>query len=313
MQNLLPNNKPYLIYVSLCVKEKEEKIISMITSRLKNIVVKSFDYRNEFPSDFNQSDLIIVDVISNKDKLEEIHKKLVYNNLKTTIPYLISIDYTKFKYKDFDVFQKYPDIIFDVYDNNSFNEFAFINRIKCLLSIPRIRKISNIEMEKIQTNIWKLLDYLNMFILVLNKDFVIKIGNFHLARTLGYNDENDLIGLSFEKFIKSNDVELIKHVQTEILNGSESYKEFTFDILDKDYKTITVKWFNMKINGEFNCVFSIGLPLTKEPTLDEDIDSVRAYFRDILEQDKTTINAMKEITMKNANKMLRKVECNNVL
>jgi hypothetical protein len=88
-----------------------------------------------------------------------------------------------------------------------------------------------------------------------------------------------------------------------IVNKSQCYKEFTNDILDKDNKTITVKWFNTLINSEFNCVFSIGLPLTKEPTLDEDIDSLRSYFRDILEKDKTTINAMKEVTMKYSEKL----------
>ena len=106
----------------------------------------------------------------------------------------------------------------------------------------------------------------------------------------GYADQARKKDIDFEKIILS---------EKKTILGNKAYEEFTNNIYNEGTKkSITVRWFNTLINHEFNCVFSIGLPLTKEPTIDEDIDSLRAYFRDILEQDKTVINAMKEITMK---------------
>jgi len=299
----LPNNKSYLIYLSHEDKKFESKLKKMILDNLKNVEVRTFENRSLIPSDedISKVNLIIIDLLFEKDKIEKIHNSLVIINHKSSTPYLLINDHKLFDVNKFLFFKNYPDLIFDFINESTLNEFIFINRIKVLLSIPRTL---NVQKEKIQSNIWKILDYTNMFVIMLDKDLDIKIVNFHLAKILGYENPDDLIGLNWANFLRPSDKDLIGHVCEEIIvNKNKCYKEFTNDILDKDNKTITVKWFNTLINSEFNCVFSIGLPLTKEPTLDEDIDSLRSYFRDILEKDKTTINAMKEVTMKYSEKL----------
>lgn len=310
-----PNNKPYLIYLSHENKECEKKLEELILKNIRNVKIRRFCYNSiGKDSKISNADLIIVDMLFDKDRIEKIHRKLISIYHKVTTPYLLVINDT-FKEEEISFFQNYPDLVYDFANETVFNKFVFINRIKVLLSIPKISKISDCNQKKIQDNIWKLLDYSNIFVVVLDKELNIRIGNYHLANRLGFKSEDDLTCLSWKEFLKPSDIELVKHVNEEVAKNNKEYKEFSYDILDENKQSISVKWFNTFINSEFNCVFSIGIPLTKTPSIDEDIDSIRSYFRDILERDKTTINAMKEVTLKHSEKILknrRKVEFTNV-
>ena len=59
-----------------------------------------------------------------------------------------------------------------------------------------------------------------------------------------------------------------------------------------------VRWFNSSINNGIKGTFSIGIPITKTVTHADDMDSIRSYFRDVIEKDKTTINALKNLVDK---------------
>ena len=296
----LPENRPYLIYLSHENKKFEKRLKDTILNNLKNVEVQTFSGREDIPKDPNimSADLIIIDLIFNDDRLEKLHKGLIEINHKTSTPYLLFMNHSDFDIERIKFIQEYHEVIFEFLNETAFNEFIFINRIKVLLKIPKISKFSHSEIEKIQSGVWELLDYSNMFVVMLDQNLKIKIINYHLSKTLGYDNPSDLVKKDWKDFLRISDHELVQHVCNEIIKGNQSYKEFTNDIIDINKKSITVKWFNTYINHDFNCVFAIGLPLTKEPSIDEDIDSLRAYFRDILEQDKTVINAMKEITMK---------------
>lgn len=302
---ILPGNKSYLIYLSHENKEFEKELKSLILTNLNNVEVKTFPSRECIPNDPNLvlADLIIIDLIFQDERLEKIHKGLIKINHKISTPYLLFTNHKDFDLDRITFIKEYPESIFEFVNELTFNKFIFLNRIKNLLKIPKISKFSQSEVEKIQNGIWKLLDYSNMFVVMLDRDLKIKIINYHLTKVLGYEYPSDLISKDWRQFLRKPDYELIHHISNEIMNGNLNYKEFTNDILDKDGKSITVKWFNTLINHEFNCIFSVGVPLTKEPTLDEDIDSLRAYFRDILEQDRTVIQAMKEVTMKYSEKI----------
>jgi len=301
----LPENRSYLIYLSHENKEFEKKLKDLITSNLKNVEVKTFSSRECIPKDneLMLADLIIIDLIFKDERLEKLHNALIEVNHKSSTPYLLFTNHNDFDLSRIKFIHDYPESIFEFVNELTFNDFIFINRIKVLLKIPKISKFSHSEVEKIQDGVWKLLDYSNMFVVMLDHDLKIKIINYHLSKTLGFDSPTELTGQDWRQFLRKPDYELIHHVANEIIKGNQNYKEFTNDIIDINKKTLTVKWFNTLINHEFNCVFSIGLPLTKEPTIDEDIDSLRSYFRDILEQDRTVINAMKEVTMKYSEKI----------
>jgi PAS domain S-box-containing protein len=303
---LMMNNKPYLIFLTHEDKEFESKIKDLILNNIHNVKVKTFESRSKilYDKDIDEVDLIIIDLLFDEEKLESINQALMTIHHNNYTPYLLFINKSDFKAEKLSFAKEYKNLICEFVDERDFDDFIFINRVKVLLGIPKISKEADIKKEQIQNNIWKILDYCNLFIVMLDKNLNIKIVNYHLMKVLGYDNDEKLIGENWSKFLTNVDLDLIKHVHEEILSGSTLYKEFTNDIIDGNKKTITVKWFNSYINSEFNCIFSIGIPLTKEPSLEDDIDSLRTYFKDILDKDKTTIMALKEVTLKYSEKIL---------
>lgn len=303
--------RPYLIYITHRNKEFEKQLYDLVKGKLHNIEVITFNDITDIPTTPPLADLIIHDV----DFLEKTKKnngcKYTKENLYNvyndhSVPTLIFVTKELYQNTDFSYLNYRPDAIFDFVSEDFFVDYIFINRIRTLLSFPRIaRKYSEQKIE-VQNNLWKALDYSHLFVILLNKDFKVVLANYRLARVLGYQDEGELIGTDWNTHLAAVDDELVKHVLTETLGGSKKYEEFTNDILTKNKERITVRWFNTLINSTFNCVFSIGVPLTKEITVDDNIDSVRAYFTDIIRRDRTTINAMKEVTMKYSEKILGK-------
>jgi PAS domain S-box-containing protein len=300
---MLEISKPFLIYLSYEDKEKQENLKDLILKRLRNVEVKSFVLKKELiiQPEFELADLIITDLCFNLDRIKKIYDILKNIHFKISSPFLFIVDNESIQEELLQPLQN-TKLIYD-FVRYPFLDTIIINRIRVLLSIPKILKSEGLEKNKIQENIWNVLNYSNMFTLILDKQQNIKLANYHLSHVLGFESEEQLIGLNWKMFIKQSDIELVKYVHEEILSGNEFYTEFTNDIINKQGKTITVKWFNSIINGGFNYIFSIGIPLTREPSLNEDIDSIRSYFADILQKDKTTINAMKEITMKYSNKI----------
>lgn len=295
---LLSDQKPYLILLSHRDKDQEKYIFDLIKEKLKNVEIEIFHTKEDLKN--RRCDLIMVDTDFDSDRFECVKKQLEEFHSEET-PYLIFIpaDIDGNKINELTNFGNVVDFLREPICT----EYLLLNRIKILLTIPKICRENDFEQTLVQQHIWKLLDYSNFFVVILDKDLNIKLCNYHLARTLGYENETTMLGLNWIKFLTPYDKTLVSHVHNEILNKSNLYREYSNDIIDREGKPITVKWFNSLINGEFNCTFSIGIPLTKEPTLDQDIDAIRSYFRDILDKDKTTINAIREVTTKYSNKM----------
>ena len=65
-------------------------------------------------------------------------------------------------------------------NGHTFNEFVFVNRVKALLSIPRLSKNFIVQKEAVQNNLWMALDYSNLFVVVLRQHH----------RVLGTRSEN---------------------------------------------------------------------------------------------------------------------------
>lgn len=302
----LPNKKNYLIFLCHSDKDLEFQLFHLILNEIKNVEVQTFENRKllENSDNVKEADLIIMDIKFDIESFEDIYNLLTGLNKKTSATYLIFTNHNTFDENKISFTSK-ENIVCEFLNDITFRNFIFVNRVKVLLNISKIIKKTFIELQKIQSGIWNLMDHSNMFMVMLDKDMNIKLVNHHLTKVLGYNNSSELIGLNWSQFLKSPDIEIILHVISEILKGSKNYKEFTNDILFPGNQAVTVRWFNTLINSDFNCVFSIGLPLTKVPSIDEDIDNIRSYFKEILEQDKNVINAMKEVTMKYSEKILR--------
>jgi len=304
------DNRKFLIFLTHSNKKFQKEMYDTINKNLKNVEVKVFENYTDILSSekINTPDLIIVEITQDKkiiEQFKEFFNKKQEENLSSLMFLCKKEEYNNVCLEFFDFLHK--PTAFDFINEVCFNPFIFINRIKVLLSIPKLTKSSLYTIGKIETNLWNFLNYSNFFILIIDKNLNIKLVNYHLSKTLGFNDEFDLTNQfsSWTNFIKPIDVDLVQHIGEELTKENHSYDEFTYDIILKDGSSITVKWFNIIINTGLDYLFSIGIPLTKEPTLNEDIDSIRSYFKDILQQDKTTINAMKEVTKKYSDLILK--------
>lgn len=303
-------NKPYLIYLTNENKEFEKKIHDILLRDVRNIEVKIFPCRQKLgealTENINFVDLVMLDILFDEESLNRMENILQSIYGKSPTAFLLFTnekDFNEEKFKDIN--NRYPDLIYDFMNEHTFNEFVFVNRVKALLSVPRLSKNFIVQKEAVQNNLWMALDYSNLFVVVLNKKMEVVLANYQLAKTLGFEEENKIIGTNWMDYLGPTDTDLVKHVFEETLQGSKSYEEFTNNIYNKNTKkSITVRWFNTLINSTFNCTFSIGVPIVNEPSVDDNVDAVRAYFTDILRKDKTTINAMKEVTMKYSKKLL---------
>lgn len=127
----------------------------------------------------------------------------------------------------------------------------------------------------------------------------IKTCSYKLAKDLEYKDYKDIVGLSWTKFIRKEDIENLKIVHDNIVKNTEKYqksfREVTSTLLTKSGKTISVKWFNSRIKNGHVSTFSIGIPYNRKVTADDEIDSIRAYWKHVLDKDETTLRALKTL------------------
>jgi PAS domain-containing protein len=147
--------------------------------------------------------------------------------------------------------------------------------------------------------IWDMLNYANMFVLILDKNLIIKLCNWSLATTIGFKDESEIIEKCWLDFIPPRNVELVKQIHSMVKTceeqKEEKYKEVVNDILLLNGETRLVRWFNMCINHSYNMTFSIGImQQTQAQATDE---SIRAYYKGVIEKDRTMIYSLRDFIL----------------
>lgn len=146
--------------------------------------------------------------------------------------------------------------------------------------------------------IWDMLNYSDMYFLVLDKKFSIKLINYRLAKVIGFESEKDAIGENWLQFIHDKDKKQIKNIHSGIISkkNNNCFNEKVTEVISKD-GLVLVKWFNVAINSHYNVVMSFGLPRIIDETATD--ESVRTYYAGILKKDKTMIEFLKEKLNKN--------------
>ena len=154
------------------------------------------------------------------------------------------------------------------------------------------------ELLKTKAAIWDMLNYANMYVLLLDDKMNIRFANYSLSITLGFKDEFEPLGRCWLDFIKESERPIIGNVHRSLVTKAEceKYREFTNDIVTLDDKIITVKWFNAPVNHEYNWTFSFGL--ASQPPVEVTEESVRAYYRDILAKDRTMISSIRDVIIR---------------
>ena len=163
------------------------------------------------------------------------------------------------------------------------------------------------ESSSLKKAIWDLLNYSNVFLLLLDPKMTVKLCNWSLAKCLDFDTEKALTGRCWLEFIPENIQDRIKVIYHAISFDSNienhKYREITHDIKTANNKIITVKWFNTQVNHESNMTMSMGLKLTDNLNIFESEDSIRAYYHDIIKKDRTMITSLKDVVLQGIDKI----------
>jgi PAS domain S-box-containing protein len=152
------------------------------------------------------------------------------------------------------------------------------------------------EKKLLQKAIWDMLNHANMYVVLLDDKMNIKLINYSLATKLGYKNEDEAIGKCWLNFIKEGERIKLEAIHKDITNNKDSkYIEYENEIVTKDGEEILIKWFNIPINSEYHMTFSFGVSRVDPVEITE--DSIRSYYRDIIEKDKTMIRTLKETVL----------------
>ncbi len=150
------------------------------------------------------------------------------------------------------------------------------------------------EIEELRTIIFNMLNFTNMYCLVLNQEMIIKFINLSLALDLGFQSYEELIDRCWLDFIKPEEKQMIKIIHTSVANGSEEweskYREVQSVVKTKQGKEFPVYWFNSHINTDLNWTFSFGI---KKIESDQEND-IRDFYFDIIKRDRVIINSMRD-------------------
>lgn len=163
-----------------------------------------------------------------------------------------------------------------------------------------IERRNNLEYEvrELRNIIFNMLNFTNMYSLVLDQNLTIRFANASLSIDLGFKEYTELIGRCWLDFVVPKERDMISVIHKSIADGTdgwEKYREFKNHIVNTDKDTIEVHWFNSHINTDYNWTFSFGI--RKRPLIIDDInmDSIRSYYRDIINKDREMIIAMRDV------------------
>lgn len=180
-------------------------------------------------------------------------------------------------------------------DGTFYWEIASIAPVKekCgkIISYVKVAEIVT-DLKQTIVNLWNILDYSNYFIAVIDGEREVRLCNRMLAKTLGFETEEELIGKNWFEFVPEAAKEVAQLVQDETIEKKLGTVESTSEIVTLGGKVIIVKWFNSFINSELDWVFSMGVPLQADEQ--ETFDNVREFYREVLAKDRTTIDAIKK-------------------
>lgn len=164
--------------------------------------------------------------------------------------------------------------------------------------IKNLRRESSV----LKKAIWDMLNYANIYVVLLDSDMIIRLINWSLATDLGYESEKDLIGKHWLQFVPKEMCDEVVEAHENLSDNKQlkKYRELTNNIRTLNGEFIPVKWFNVPINSIYHMTFSMGLKLKNlDIEVDNSVseDSIRAYYRDIIEKDRTMIQSLKDVVL----------------
>ena len=120
----------------------------------------------------------------------------------------------------------------------------FINRVNLLLKVSKHHSNLKETIYHKSEDLWNMINYSTFFVVILDKDFNIVKANYSLSTSLGFKNEDDIVGVNWLKFIDESLQEIIINVHDNVKKDTAKFKEFTNDIISINGDKLMVKWFN---------------------------------------------------------------------
>jgi len=255
---------------------------------VKIFTFTTFDQLTKHPL-VKKASLFIIDIELHNNKTGDQAALELHRLNHAPFLFMSGLDY------NFDSFEGY-NLTYD-FIKKPFDMKQTLNRIKVLLKVSETYTDHIFEQTKLKVSLRELFDYTNIYLIILDEDMVVKLCSFKLWKDLGFNSEREIIGLSWKDFIPPKDLKKMEATHKNVINDTKEYqhslREITNKILTKHKSTITVKWFNSRIANSHNYSFSIGIPYNRTITEADEIESIRAYWKYVVDKDETTLMALR--------------------
>jgi PAS domain S-box-containing protein len=184
--------------------------------------------------------------------------------------------------------------MFPIYNSDG----KITNTVCSWIDITREKMLEK-ETKMLQLSLKDLFDHTNIYLVILDKEMNIKLCSYKLAHDLGFKCENELLGQKFNQFLYDEDKEKMMNVHSNVIKNTNEYqkqmREVTNKIITKTNSTIEVKWFNSRIQNGDVYTFSMGIPYNRTVSPSDDIESIRAYWKHVIDKDDTTLKALQKI------------------
>ena len=266
---------------------------TMLTKDFPHCSIHLFESINDELYDFlkeNEISLYIIDVNLKGKKGNDFALEVIKHRDGAIFLFVSGYDYTLDTFSEF----KGKAIYDFIHKPVTLTELS--SRVSVLLNVSKTYNDMEGRVRSMRNAVWDMLNYANLFVVVLDENMNIKLVNWSLATTIGFKNEDEMLGRHWLDFIPEAERETISTYHS-LLSESKNFdginREFFNCILTNDGNGINVKWFNTKVNNNYNWTFSIGIP-REDRNFENTEDSIRAYYRDIIDQDKTMIEALRD-------------------
>jgi hypothetical protein len=157
----------------------------------------------------------------------------------------------------------------------------------------------------------KLMTLSSFYFVIVDRDLNIIVANKKVEETILGKcacTEVNLIGKSWINFVSNDDQMLAKTAYTSIFRfkGDLESPEITYSIKTPDCSTLPICWVTSYIDTNIDWTISIG---TKTRSVNLGIsneESIREYYRNLIDKDKKMIDIVREVTSKYSNMILKK-------
>ena len=148
-----------------------------------------------------------------------------------------------------------------------------------------------VERALLEQSLWDIFNHIRFFVVILDARCRIKKANTWLAKTLGYNRCDEMVGLNWHNFIPESITKTHHIMMDAIRTGEATDSEMVSEIVDLKGDRISVRWFHSPANSEW--IFSVGVPLKSEITPSDSIEDLRTYWQECISKDRTMIRSLK--------------------